>query len=127
MLKIKFRGKCTKKSKYANKWVEGSLVLCDDGSALIIQALNDHNTMTFHVKPETVGMFTGLIDKNGIEVYEGDIATDGKYWYTVEFSTYSCGFVWSRHGSSNNFHLERINDSEEMEVKGNIHDKPKKT
>jgi uncharacterized phage protein (TIGR01671 family) len=122
MREIKFRGKCTKESKYNNKWVEGSLVVCDDGSALIVQALNDHNTMTYHVKPDTVGQFTGLLDKNGKEVYEGDIATDGKYYYTVEFSNYSCGFVWSRHGSSSDFHFERINDSEEMKVIGNIHD-----
>lgn len=120
MREIKFRGKCTKD----NKWVEGSLVVCDDSSVLIVQALllNEHNIMTYNVKPETVGQFTGLLDKNCKEVYEGDIATDGKFYYTVEFSNYSCGFVWSRHGSSNDFHFEIINDSEEMEVIGNIHD-----
>ena len=125
MRTIKFRGQCAPNSKYADEWVEGSLVVCENGDTLIVCALNDHNTMTYHIKPDTVGQFTGLIDKNGKEVYEGDIATDGKYLYTVEFSTNSCSFVWSRHGSYNNFHFEKENDAEEMEVVGNIHDNPK--
>ncbi len=55
MREMKFRGVCAPDSKYAGEWVEGSLVVCEDGSALIVQALNDHNTITYHVVPETVG------------------------------------------------------------------------
>lgn len=123
-MRIKFRGKCSKDSICAGEWVEGSLVVCDDGTALIVQALDDHNMMKYHVIPETLGQFTNQKDKNDNEVFVGDIATDGKYLYTVEFSTDSCSFVWSRHGSSDNFHFERQNDAEEMEIVGNIHDNP---
>lgn len=72
---IKFRGQCVPDSKYADKWVEGSLVACEDGCALIVQALNDHNTMTYHVNPETVGQYIGITDTSTPpkEIYDGDI------------------------------------------------------
>lgn len=123
MREIKFRGKTPTK-----RWIVGSLIYHGEQPRIeFVTKRHSANNRVLdtdwaYVDPETVGQFTGLTDKNGKEVYEGDIATDGKYWYTVEFSTYSCSFVWSRHGSSNNFHFEKINDSEEMEVIGNIHD-----
>ena len=123
MRDIKFRGITPTK-----KWIVGSLIY--HGEQPRIEFVRKRHpidnrvlaTDWAYVDPKTVGQFTSLLDKNGKEVYEGDIATDGEFLYTVEFSTYSCGFVWSRHGSSNNFHFERIKDSEEMEVIGNIHD-----
>lgn len=125
MMTIKFRGKCTKDSKYAGEWVTGGVVICEKtNDVLIISAITDNVKCTFHVIPETLGQFTNQIDKNGNEVFVGDIATDGKYLYTVEFSEESCSFVWHRHGSYNNFHFERQNDAEEMEIVGNIHDNP---
>ena len=41
MRTIKFRGRCEKESRYAGEWVEGSLVQCKDGTALIISAQPD--------------------------------------------------------------------------------------
>ena len=120
MRTIKFRGKTQD-----GEWVYGYYLPSIYEDVDIITVLEDFNLnqKNYAVLKETVGQFTGLTDKNGKEIYEGDIATDGENIYTVEFSMWSYAFVWDKHGSQNNFHFEK-DDNQEMELVGNIYDNP---
>ena len=62
---IKFRGKT-----FGGKWVEGYYVVeKSTGKHKITDGLLDID----EVKAETIGMGTGVLDKEGTEIFEGDI------------------------------------------------------
>ena len=127
MREIKFRGKTT-----TGKWVYGyyfygyadySYRETKDKKHWIEGYDENNNYYIYEVIPETVGQFTGLHDKNGKEIFEGDIVniTSG-----IGNFINKKGAVIFTEGA---FHIEgqgftlSFASQYSLEVIGNIHDK----
>ncbi|MBS5021060.1 MAG: hypothetical protein KHZ60_13515 [Alistipes sp.] len=118
MREIKFRGKRLD----GKGWAFGHLVKMW-GEWHIID-WNDKNT-AYPVDPDTVGQYTGLKDKNGREIYEGDIiggsngSINGWEWpfkSEIKWNDEECGFNTPNWGYMDSTHY--------YNVLGNIYDNP---
>ena len=122
MREILFRGKRTDNGK----WVVGMLGQYHEGikATIVLNHLGTVDSVDFIcVDPTTVCQFTGLLDKNGKQIFEGDVFAWGyagvyDMRYVVSYDAETTSFIGVRkHGFLS---LSGIT----IEIIGNIHDNP---
>lgn len=125
---IKFRGK----RSINNEWVYGNYILiAGRQETFISESYSCTSSHAFEVMPESVGQFTGLYDKNGKEIYEGDILrfyfNSDEYIVYVGFNSEVGAWCVAFKGSGyvGTTPLGKmLCEYDGMEVIGNIHDNP---
>lgn len=118
MREILFRGKRIDNGE----WVVGDLIHRQiwNCSLTIIRVSDDgfDHYEEFEVKPETVGEFTNLTDKNGKKIFEGDIMQLCSACYPCLVYWDGKGWAWKQNGKRREIDLTR----EKMDTIGNIYD-----
>ncbi len=135
---IKFRGK----DRNDGKWVYGDLLKPITGSRIVNYIAVDNGSEKhatyryFNVYEDSVGQFTGLKDRRGQEVYEGDVV----FWIAKDARGRGRGeqgaIIWDEHTMSwailrdkpcadgRPCIISRPFDRQHLEVVGNIFDNP---
>lgn len=123
MREILFRGKRTG----SREWIEGFVV--SHSMETMCLFVEKKSRETWYVNDDTVGQYTGLTDKNGKKIFEGDIvkytdkdqdkSTHKVFWSDTRLAFYACYTRYPElYGYASNF------NKDDIEVIGNIHDNP---
>jgi uncharacterized phage protein (TIGR01671 family) len=121
MREIKFRGKSPEE-----EWVYGSYISRKQKHYLY-DLMFDNKNRKKAVMRKSIGQYTGLKDKNGKEIYEGDILA-APHTYNIEIIYKNGGFLmkfFDDIGEKCEYHLSKVLiEQDDLEVVGNKYDNP---
>lgn len=147
MREILFRGKQTD----GGAWVEGYVVettvfgvnRCRNAIVIYKKPEKIFDSDWWEVNPETIGQYTGLIDRNGKKVFEGDIISSKgkvygkteKFLYVIKYGQYipktycreiyqECETIGFYGESKGQQQVQLGNYPQKIEVIGNVYDNP---
>lgn len=120
MREILFRGKRTDNGE----WVYGTPILYPDGNVVMCRSFKrNHN-----VSSKTVGQYTGMTDKNGRKIFEGDIVEGNSEYFTYTHPYGKVVYDGGQYLISFDDVLEDIEClgawANDVEIIGNIYDNP---
>jgi uncharacterized phage protein (TIGR01671 family) len=116
------------KAKHNGKWIEGFIQIRKKTNDAVMWIENEHGQMTWlHVDVDTVCQFTGLLDKDGKEIFEGDLVdfscpiNGGFVESVIEYDSIDARFSinWDKKSNRVHYYFDEIDD---IQVIGNIHD-----
>ena len=116
---ILFRGKIIELCKYQGQWLEG--FFGSDNGKTFIAIQNENGLNGYFCDSKTVGQYTGLTDKDGTRIFEGDVIKHRGENFIVNWDEECAGF-YPFYDQDNPIGYGVI--GEESEVIGNIHDNP---
>ena len=123
MREIQFRGKLIKN----NKWVCGDLIHDTQNNVYVYPLWSEGLYIGNRVFPDTVGQFTGLHDKNGTDIYDGDIVhLDAWSPYAMQVVFMEGAFCLANKDGEflGDIHYIHHAGVEQCTILGNIHDNP---